>query len=178
MGNFQTMTSTLTAKPPNRVRAHNMGMRGQKAAMERDYAALLDWLNQTKPETGLSGFYLPLPPNIANARLHWRSKAALKTRYFAMCDQMRFLQMLPLPFDIVPGQANVTLTAYLKGRMDTGNLFARVKWPEDWLVRNGYARDDTEQFWRYTGLPAQVAVSKHNIETPNCPCLFWSFRYE
>lgn len=98
---------------------------------------------------------LPLPPNMANARMHWRKKHAERTRYRAQCDILALTGKVPgLP---AAPLSSVTLNAtlYLWATMDDDNALARIKWAADWLKTRGYIVDDKRPHCRFT-IPEQV----------------------
>lgn len=106
-------------------------------------------------------FELPLPPNIANARMHWAVKNKKRQRYFEDCDVALYEKMGRLYFGIRGWQkAQVTVTLRLSRTMDTDNLMARCKWPMDYLVDRGYILDDSPAHLEWSGLPTQLIDRK------------------
>ena len=101
-------------------------------------------------------FTLPLPPNIANARLHWRAKDRKRVEYLLLCTAMADV---PRPTEPLC-EARIRATLYVWSLMDTDNLVARMKWPVDWLVDRGYLVDDhpTVLHW---DMPQQMIDRKH-----------------
>jgi hypothetical protein len=103
---------------------------------------------------------LPLPPNRANGRGHWRKWHAARVSY---CDwaNMRYMatqrHLRTLYEDGVPRDAKLSLgfTLYLGNRMDDDNALARVKWAVDWLVASQHLMDDSPKFCRMS-IPSQV----------------------
>ncbi len=87
---------------------------------------------------------LPLPPNLANGRMHWRVKHNRRKLYFEACDLLAAMHRLNSD---TPQLAHVRLraTIYCGGHMDADNALSRLKWPCDWLVRQGYLRGDSEK---------------------------------
>ena len=80
---------------------------------------------------------LPLPENLANARLHWRTKNRRRANYMLACtcaDARRPVE------PIAPAVVHATL--YMHNRMDEDNLTARLKWVIDWLVERQILLDD------------------------------------
>ena len=78
---------------------------------------------------------LPLPPNMANSRMHWRVKQNRKKAYWEACSiysviEAHIYEAMADP----PAKAKVRATIYCGGRMDHDNALARLKWPIDWLV--------------------------------------------
>lgn len=99
---------------------------------------------------------LPLPPNLANARMHWRVKLKEKKAYYALCDQRQLLKQIPPPPRAPLSRAAITAIAYMGATMDMGNLMHRVeKWPCDWLKTRGYIEDDGPKCLRWLGFPEQ-----------------------
>lgn len=80
---------------------------------------------------------LPLPPNRANARWHWRSEKKAKSEYYMTCLVL-YGKLPKRTFTM----ARVDATLYTHQEMDVDNLYARVKWPLDWLVIREYIEDD------------------------------------
>lgn len=82
-------------------------------------------------------FVLPLPPNMANARMHWAAKNRKRATYTLACtcaDSRR-------PDEPI-APARVRATLYLWNKMDEDNLTARLKWVIDWLVEREILLDD------------------------------------
>ncbi len=98
---------------------------------------------------------LPLPLNRANSRLHWRAEKRAKDDYFLRC---RIARWKPTPAEPMT-RATIKATLYTWSQMDTDNLMARLKWPVDWLVRNGYIVDDSPDVLVWT-LPRQAIDRK------------------
>lgn len=110
---------------------------------------------------------MPMPVNLGNARLHWRTKLESKKGYFAMCDTLASVHNkagLPtsLPYRVVPpppvpmGRVLCSAHMVLGGPMDDDNAMARLKFALDWLVRRGYLTNDNRQWLTWAGLPAQT----------------------
>lgn len=89
---------------------------------------------------------LPLPPNMANSRFHWRVKHNKRTAYFDACGMIAFDRHNAWWVEAwrggPPAKAKVKATIYCGGRMDHDNAIARLKWPIDWLVANGWLVGD------------------------------------
>ena len=83
---------------------------------------------------------LPLPPNRANARWHWRTEKQKKDDYYFLCECQTVWRHRP---DFPLKRARIAVTLYTWSAMDLDNLMARLKWPVDWLVRRGYIADDS-----------------------------------
>ena len=103
---------------------------------------------------------LPLPPNMANSRMHWRVKQKRRKEYELLCDVQPAshfpgpgVYTFPLP------KARIRATLYVWSEMDGDNLMARLKWPVDWLVKNGYLVDDSPRHLEWE-MPKQVVDRK------------------
>ena len=104
-------------------------------------------------------FVLPLPPNLANARLHWRKKHRERKAYMAQLDALWLARQLPaVP---LPTPQSVTLEShlYVWSFLDDDNALARIKYAADWLVRAGYLVDDKRPHCRFT-IPEQTVDRK------------------
>lgn len=101
-------------------------------------------------------FVVPMPPNIANARLHWRAKNRKRTEFFDRCDWLMAAKILPAPPEKPFRRVAVEAVLHLGAAMDHDNAFSRLKWPMDWLVRRGYLVDDRASNVRWDGMPQQV----------------------
>lgn len=98
---------------------------------------------------------LPLPPNIANARMHWRVKQREKVAYRDRLDWLLIAKQLPAP-PVVPFPVVwIGTTLHLWAYMDDDNALGRGKWAYDWLKRVGYIVDDKRPYCHFT-VPAQV----------------------
>ena len=102
---------------------------------------------------------LPLPPNIANARMHWRTKNRKGKEYFESCDWLRITGEVPRLVGPLP-RARIRATLYMWGVMETDNLMARLKFPVDWLVSRGYIVDDSPK--RLEWEMPQQAIDRKN----------------
>tara|TARA_R110000824_G_C15038842_1_gene660179 strand:- start:222 stop:578 length:357 start_codon:yes stop_codon:yes gene_type:complete len=101
-------------------------------------------------------FTLPLPPNRGNARWHWRTEKRKKDSWFVHAD------LLYKPSKKPPmAKAKISAKLYTYNKMDVDNLFARLKWPLDWLTRRGYIVDDDPDVLDWQGIPKQ-AVDRKN----------------
>jgi Holliday junction resolvase RusA-like endonuclease len=87
---------------------------------------------------------LPLPLNIANSRLHWAAKLKKKKEYWARLETRRDARLIPWPPLASPSKASVQIVMHVGARMDRDNLYARCKWPLDWLKGWGYIAGDRE----------------------------------
>jgi Holliday junction resolvase RusA-like endonuclease len=87
---------------------------------------------------------LPLPLNLANSRLHWAARLREKRAYWERLNVRRDAKLIAWPPHAIPPKASVEIVMYVGARMDRDNLYARVKWPLDWLVSWGYVSGDRE----------------------------------
>ena len=101
---------------------------------------------------------LPLPPDRANAREHWRTTHRKKTVYYAKAD-LAIMAQSPRSYRVQVRQT-LTATLYVWNKMDKGNAVARLKWIEDSLVRMRLLVDDNEE-WLDLQLPRQVIDRKN-----------------
>lgn len=109
-------------------------------------------------------FIVPLPPNLANGRMHWRTKERFRKNYFNTMDMLYAARLLPRPGDTW-AQATVRAELFMKADMDDDNAMARCKWPVDWIVRKGYVLDDSRAHLRWEGLPAQTITRTKGATT-------------
>lgn len=97
---------------------------------------------------------VPMPPNLANARMHWRVKYNAKVAYQAVLDHYQAAKRIPAPPRRPMSPATLASTLYLWAHMDDDNALARVKWAADWLKTRGYIVDDKRPHCRFT-IPEQ-----------------------
>lgn len=110
-------------------------------------------------------FRMPLPLNLANARLHWAVKDKARKAYLAHCDLLQSGGILPPPPAVPLQKATLAVAMTLGNAMDDDNAIARIKWAQDWLVSRGYIAGDSRKHLKLTGLPTQ------RISRKNEPCL-------
>lgn len=82
---------------------------------------------------------LPLPPNMANSRMHWRVKHNKRQAYFESCD---IVSLTVKEQPLAAPKMRVRATMFLGGEMDHDNALARLKWPIDWMVQRKLLRGD------------------------------------
>ena len=111
---------------------------------------------------------LPLPPNRANAREHWRVTFKKKHQYY---NHARLAMLGQKCWDgPLKTRMRLDATLYLWARMDRDNLMARLKWPIDALVKSGILVDDNEE-WLDLQMPKQVIDRKNRrVEIILTPC--------
>jgi len=80
---------------------------------------------------------LPLPPNRANARWHWRTEKKLRENYYLICTVLH-----PRPLKTVLTRCSIACDLYLWGQMDVDNAYGRLKWALDWM-QGRYILDDS-----------------------------------
>ncbi len=108
---------------------------------------------------------LPLPPNMANSRMHWRVKNRERQNYLVLCDLWStrvvdgrvFFAGPPLKCGV---RVVISATIHHTHTMDQDNSMARLKWPVDWLVTNRYMVDDDPAHLVWIGLPTQVKCKR------------------
>lgn len=106
-------------------------------------------------------FVIPLPPQRANARGHWRVQHRAKLAYWSTLDGIQLLRQhdgysIPDPPPEPLQKASASATVYLWNLMDSFNCGARFKWIEDWLVTRGYLLDDRMKNLHWSALPEQI----------------------
>ena len=101
---------------------------------------------------------LPLPPNRANAREHWRVTHRKKKKYYELAHNALRTQELELPYGC--RRPTLTATFYVWSKMDPDNAAARMKFPIDALVKFGLLVDDSEKHLDFTEIPKQVIDRK------------------
>ena len=97
---------------------------------------------------------LPLPPNRANSRWHWRTEVKLKEEYYLRCWAAAPPPRAPYE------RAQIQATFYLHSLMDHDNLAARMKWPQDFLVKALFILDDDPAHLEWVGFPEQFIDRK------------------
>ncbi len=101
-------------------------------------------------------FILPLPPNRANSRWHWRTEKAKKDSWFMHADTLYRPSKEP-----PTKMARISATLYTWNKMDVDNLFGRLKWPCDWLERRGWISGDDPDSLQWVGIPKQSIERKN-----------------
>jgi hypothetical protein len=105
-------------------------------------------------------FQLPLPPNLANSRMHWRVKSNQKKAYEETLSMLLHAKQLPaLPAEPWKN-ATVRAELTLGNHMDDDNAVARCKWALDWIVRAGYLEDDRRSNLKWGAFPEQIVSRK------------------
>lgn len=110
-------------------------------------------------------FSLPLPPNLANARMHWAAKHHKRQSYFEACDNLQLAGQVPPPPATPLAKAVIYETLYVGSEMDDDNAAHRVKWAIDWLKTRGYIADDKRGNLLRKGYPDQrVRLKPYRLE--------------
>jgi len=81
---------------------------------------------------------LPLPPNRANSRWHWREEKRRKDTFYLMSTAL----YPKLPKHTLE-RCDISCDLYLWSVMDQDNLYGRCKWVLDWLQIRQYIIDDS-----------------------------------
>lgn len=115
-------------------------------------------------------FSLPLPPNLANSRMHWAVKHLKRTAYFEACDALQLTGDVPPPPPTPIAKAVIQETLYVGSEMDDDNAAARTKWAVDWLKTRGYIADDKRANLLRKGYPDQrVRLKPYRLELALTP---------
>jgi hypothetical protein len=102
-------------------------------------------------------FVVPMPSNLANARMHWTRKHRERRAYFARLDELLAFGQFPRPPKAPFAKATIRAVMHLGAAMDEGNAMHRAeKWPCDWLKTRGYIVDDNRKCLTWEGLPEQI----------------------
>jgi hypothetical protein len=96
---------------------------------------------------------LPLPPNRANDRSHWRKVHAQKSAYYAAAGIFLYQQAGPRQTR-TPKRVTLCARLYVKNLNDPDNLVSRLKWPIDLLVLHGLLYEDRGA-WLDLQMPTQ-----------------------
>jgi hypothetical protein len=112
----------------------------------------------TPPDlTAATCYTFPMPPNLANARMHWavklRCHGEWKARAVVGDRRLRGRHRLLR-------RVRVTAVLYPRMRMDDDNAVARLKWCLDLLVERGIVVDDRRPYLELTGIPEQRLGSR------------------
>jgi hypothetical protein len=113
---------------------------------------------------------LPMPPNLGNARMHWRTKLEAKRAYFAELD-WRQGATIPDPPGVPFSRCRIRSRMLLGGAMDDDNAMHRHKWVLDWLKTRGYIVDDRKKCLTWEAFPEQIVKrdGKYRIELTLTP---------
>jgi predicted short-subunit dehydrogenase-like oxidoreductase (DUF2520 family) len=97
---------------------------------------------------------LPLPPNMANGRGHWRVRYRAQLAYNDECLNRYRARLLPKVPNVPPPSVIISATLYLWAHMDDDNALARIKHAADFCKQAGYIVDDKRPHCRFT-IPEQ-----------------------
>lgn len=103
---------------------------------------------------------LPLPPNLSNSRWHWRTRLKAKKDYMYMCTLGASQYLSKIPWYVAPEKVQINAHFVLGGRSDIDNLFARLKFPLDFLVLSHIVKDDSPKHLEWVGIPTQEVTRK------------------
>lgn len=103
---------------------------------------------------------MPLPPNMANGRVHWRAKDKARKEYIAKAHLHLMAQKIRRPWKVSPAKVRITAHIVVGGQMDVDNLFARVKWALDYLVSDKILRGDSPNHIEWGAIPTQEVSRK------------------
>lgn len=98
---------------------------------------------------------LPLPPNLSNLRQHWRTKLKAKQTYMRACEMAYIVNRRWVSWVIPPDKIRISAHVVLGNRSDIDNLFARLKFPLDFLVITHILKDDSPKHLEWAGIPTQ-----------------------
>lgn len=107
-------------------------------------------------------FVVPMPPNMANGRMHWRVKENARSKYFCTLNLMQLAGSFPKAPDPTPARASIHARMFLGAQMDHDNAVARLKWAIDWLRANRYIAGDNPKQLEWDGFPEQVVKRDGN----------------
>lgn len=110
-------------------------------------------------ELTMATLELPMPPNMANSRMHWRAKDRKRREYYTHATTVLLLGLGVPKRPIVKARVRVTL--YVWAMMDYDNMMARLKWPLDVLVKSGWLEDDGPDHLEFAEMPTQVVDRKN-----------------
>lgn len=105
---------------------------------------------------------MPLPPNMANGRAHWRTKDRQRNEY-KNATHIHLLQrkiLRPWLAKDMPEKVRISAHIVVGGLMDIDNLFARMKWALDYLVDDRILRGDSPKHIEWDGIPTQEVSRK------------------
>ena len=100
----------------------------------------------------------PMPPNLANARMHWAAKYKRQNAWALKALALeRKLHGVHEPIT----RARITAVWHTYNRMDDDNAIARLKWCLDLLVRRQIIVDDKRPHCQLAGIPEQYIDRKN-----------------
>lgn len=102
---------------------------------------------------------LPLPLSRANARWHHMTEVRHKHTYYDAC-----LTRYSKPPKKTFARAKITVRFYVHQKNDRDGLWARLKWPLDWLVLREYIVDDNEEVLEWGPVTQEVDRKNMRVE--------------
>ena len=101
---------------------------------------------------------LPLPDsrNAGKRHAHWATVYKRTQAYYAACARCTVGIVWP-QWEALTASAIV----YPRGSNDEGNLMARLKPLEDWIVRQGVVPSDKPKHWHWEGIPVQIVQRQY-----------------
>lgn len=99
---------------------------------------------------------LPMPPNLGNARMHWRVRHKAKHDYWERLELLYQARKVPWPEAVPPEKASIKVRMFLGAQMDHDNAMARLKFLIDWLVMSHYIVDDSPKALEWESFPEQI----------------------
>lgn len=103
---------------------------------------------------------LPLPPNKANARQHWRVALRAKKDYWNACTLLAMQRGFPKPPPQPMQHVVIKPTLYVWALNDHDNAVARLKPLLDWLQGHGYIANDSPKHCKLE-MPDQIVDRKN-----------------
>lgn len=104
---------------------------------------LMDLFTATGPET--QAIIVPLPTRMMNEHYHWVVRRDLQNQYESHLDLLRLGGWLPPPPKVPPVLWRVDIAMFCAAPTDRDNSTGLLKWPLDYLVKQGYAVDDNDE---------------------------------
>ena len=105
---------------------------------------------------------VPLPPNLANGRYHWRKLARLKKDYYADLDARQSAGLIPPPPERPMRRPLLESVMLCGAKHDADNAVSRHKWTIDWLATRGYIENDRALEWH--SFPRQDVKRRESYE--------------
>lgn len=106
--------------------------------------------------------FLPMPPNLGNHRMHWRTRLKQKKQYWRTLDLVASREgmrvadySIPRPPESPMTRVEVAVHMQVWNLMDDDNAMSRMKFVLDWLKNRGYIADDSRKHMRWKGMPTQ-----------------------
>lgn len=97
---------------------------------------------------------VPMPPNMANGRVHWRAKHRARRDYMNRLDELQGAGVIPAPPLSPLARPILSSVMHVGAKHDLDNAVARHKYALDWLQTRGYIVNDRELEWH--AFPRQI----------------------